>query len=208
MPWLQSVLCCFLGQHWGCQDVIWGRTSDDTLEGSEILVREGTGELCRSWWWERRTTGKLCPLKKKVVESRNILQSSWVNVVAFSAKTSWLPFRVTNCVHICKPLIFHKLWRTNFWCAISQCTETKIFRSDSWVYLLLSQAPAKKCVVTCYCRKMCSYYDASVMKVWTVIRSQSCACVCSYCCNTRRPSPQTTTTLCTNCWRTWVMPPR
>ena len=46
---LQSVFCCFLGQHWGCKDKTGWRTADDAPEGSAILVPEGTGGLCHSW---------------------------------------------------------------------------------------------------------------------------------------------------------------
>ena len=33
----------FLGRHWGCDDETGWRAADDVLEGSEVLVPEGTG---------------------------------------------------------------------------------------------------------------------------------------------------------------------
>ena len=35
--------CCFLGQHWRCEDEIGWQTVDDALEGSGVLGPEGTG---------------------------------------------------------------------------------------------------------------------------------------------------------------------
>ena len=40
---LQCVLRCFSGRHWRCKDETGWRTADDTLEGSKVLVAEGTG---------------------------------------------------------------------------------------------------------------------------------------------------------------------
>ena len=41
--------CCFLGRHWGCEDEIGWRTAGNALEGSEVLVPEGTEGLCHSY---------------------------------------------------------------------------------------------------------------------------------------------------------------
>ena len=44
----QICFCCFGCRHWGCEDKIGWRTTDDTLEGSGVLVPKGIGELCHS----------------------------------------------------------------------------------------------------------------------------------------------------------------
>ena len=36
---------CFFGRHWVCEDEVAWRTADDSLEGSEALVPEGTRGL-------------------------------------------------------------------------------------------------------------------------------------------------------------------
>ena len=36
---------CLLDRHWGCEDEVGWRTAGDALEGSEVLVPEGTGGL-------------------------------------------------------------------------------------------------------------------------------------------------------------------
>ena len=46
---LMCLFACFLGRHWGCEGEIGWKNADDALEGSGVLVPEGTGGLCHAY---------------------------------------------------------------------------------------------------------------------------------------------------------------
>ena len=89
--------CCFLGQHWGCEDEIGWRTADDALGGSEVLVPEGTGGLCRSYSCTQETGGCRSqtkpqqggPLSPETVFLR-LVPAARVFTLAAAAAGSWV----------------------------------------------------------------------------------------------------------------------
>ena len=83
---LQCIFRCFSGRHWGCKDETGWRTADDTLEGSKVLVLEGTGG---GWGMTGRGRGLChwgtCSQKKR----RFCIQYAFQKIQASVAHGEW-----------------------------------------------------------------------------------------------------------------------